>query len=204
MTDRTTTSTHGLDDETLRARVAATDPTAGTDAPAPDVHLLVEDVLARDRTTPAPSRGRRVALLVGGLVAAAAVAAVVAGLGGSPRGEVLTVQAAPAGGLTMTSCLPVDAQTLSGFPVAFAGTVAETSGTTATLDVDRWFAGGDAERVQVEGLDPELVVSGYSVQLTAGQNYLVAVGEDGTVASCGFTGPADPALQAVYDEAFGG
>lgn len=208
MTDRTTTSAHGLDDDALRARLAATDPTAGATAPAHDVTLLVEDVLARDATEPAaPSRGRRIALVTGGLVAAAAVATalVVPRLGGAPDpADVLTVAAPPAQDPLTAMCMQVDAQVLSSFPVAFTGTVVDESGTQATLDVDRWFAGGDADQVRVEGLDPELAVSGYSVQFTAGQQYLVAVGEDGTVASCGFTGPVDPALQAVYDEAFGG
>lgn len=213
MTDRTTTPAHGLDDDALRARLAATDPVAGATVPAQDVTLLVEDVLARDASEPAaPSRGRRIALVAGGLVAAAAVASAlvlpsVLGDDDVPAGtDVLTVAAPPAQDAASASCVTVEAQFLDDFPVAFAGTVVSTDddGSQATLDVDRWYAGGDADQVRVDGLDPDLVANGYAVAFSPGTRYLVAVNDSGTVVACGFTGPADPALQAVYDEAFGG
>ena len=213
MSERTTHPTHGLDDDALRARLAATDPTAGTASDGPGADALVADVLARDAARPAVrhGNGRRIALIAGGLVAAAAVASAlvlpsVLGDDDAPvaASDVLTVSAPPAQDAASASCVMVEAGFLDDFPVAFAGTVVEAGATEATLDVDRWFVGGDADQVRVDGLDPELAVNGYSVQFTTGQQYLVAVGEGGTVASCGFTGPADPALQAVYDEAFGG
>lgn len=102
----------------------------------------------------------------------------------------------------MASCLPVEAATLAGMSPAFLGTVTDIEGETITLDIDNWYAGADpAEAVELHaehGL--EALIGGIDFQV--GEQYLITAAE-GNVNYCGYSGPADPALTAVFDEAFG-
>ncbi|MDH5521366.1 MAG: hypothetical protein OEZ14_12630 [Acidimicrobiia bacterium] len=103
----------------------------------------------------------------------------------------------------MASCLPVDAATLSQMAPAFQGTVTAVEGETITLDVDTWYAGvEEADTVQLhaeQGL--EALIGGIDFQV--GEPYLITAA-NGTINYCGYSGPADPTLTALFDEAFAG
>ena len=101
----------------------------------------------------------------------------------------------------MASCMPVEARFLADMPVAFAGTAESVDGELVTLEVDRWYAGGDADRVVLRSpAGMEALIEG--VTFEPGARYLVSATE-GTVNFCGYSGPATPELTALYEEAFG-
>ncbi len=102
----------------------------------------------------------------------------------------------------MMSCLPFDPEVLATFPVAFEGTVTSVDGDRVTLDVDRWFTGGDGEQVVVvapQGL--EALIGGIAFEV--GGQYLVSA-SDGVVNYCGFSGESTPELRAGFEAAFEG
>jgi hypothetical protein len=102
----------------------------------------------------------------------------------------------------MASCLAVDAATLSMMPAAFAATATEVDGELVTLDVDRWYTGGDAEVVQLRATSGQAaLIAGFD--FAVGERYLISASE-GAVSFCGFSGPATPELSAIFDEAFPG
>ena len=68
------------------------------------------------------------------------------------------------------------------------------------LDVDRWYAGGDADRVQLRGADQSVALDG--VEFVVGEDYLVTAAE-GVVQVCGVSGPATPELEQLYDGWYG-
>lgn len=101
----------------------------------------------------------------------------------------------------MASCLAVDAETLSQMSPAFLATVTDIAGETVTLEVDTWYAGEDpAETVQLhaqQGL--QALIGGIDFQLD--EKYLITAA-DGSVNYCGYSGPADATLTALFEEAF--
>jgi hypothetical protein len=101
-------------------------------------------------------------------------------------------------------CMRLDAEALKPVPVALAGTVISLADKTVTLDVDRWYKGGDADRVTISlppgDISPALIPG---VDFVEGEKFLVAA-FDNTVNGCGFSGPATPELTKLYDEAFAG
>ena len=100
----------------------------------------------------------------------------------------------------MASCMAIDAAILADMSPAFAGTATSIDGEIVTLTVDRWYAGGDAATVELHaqpGL--EALIAGFSFE--QGESYLITA-SNGTVNFCGYSGPATPELQAVFDEAF--
>lgn len=102
----------------------------------------------------------------------------------------------------MASCLAVDVATLAEMAPAFKGTVTDVEAETITLDVDTWYAGADpAETVRLrapQGL--EALIGGIDFQV--GEQYLITAA-DGSVNYCGYSGPADETLTALFDAAFG-
>ena len=100
-------------------------------------------------------------------------------------------------------CAMPNAETLAGFDTAFAGTVTSLDDTTATLSVDRWYAGGDeASTVTVSAPSQDLQDLLMAVDFEEGTSYLVSA--DGErVTLCGFTAETSPELEALYAEAFG-
>ncbi|HET6920154.1 MAG TPA: hypothetical protein VFI46_11905 [Jiangellaceae bacterium] len=88
-------------------------------------------------------------------------------------------------------------------PVAFAGIAVDVGAESVTIDVDRRYAGGAADRVAVGVPDPQTAVSLNGVQFVEGQRYLLTA-TDGTVKGCGFGGPVTPDLEQAFAEAFGG
>lgn len=100
----------------------------------------------------------------------------------------------------MASCMVPDATILADMSPAFAATATSVDGEIVTLTVDRWYAGGDAATVELHaqpGL--EALIAGFSFE--PGEQYLVTA-SNGTVNFCGYSGPATPELQALFDEAF--
>lgn len=212
-----------MTDDDLRRRLAALDPVAPSAVPEPLARgraaQILEDVMTQldERPTATPWY-RRTAVQIG---AAAAVGLLVVGGGaaalvqgssptpaaeggvGSSGGEEPTVLA-----LSLpdpdaaASCIPFEVQYLSAMTTAFAGTVTAATPDEVTIDVDRWYVGGDADIVSLTVMDPAQVSDG-GVSFLDGQRYLVTAAS-GTVNGCGFTGPATPEYEAAFDEAFGG
>ena len=94
---------------------------------------------------------------------------------------VLTADGSNAGKCAMPS-----AEVLSTFDTAFEGTVTSVDGGAATLEVDQWYAGGDASTVTVEAPSKALEDLLMAVDFQEGQTYLVSADGD-RVTLCGFT-----------------
>lgn len=200
----------------LRARIARHDPARHLDAAARLQAVSAEEIRERtmrtieDTITPVspPRPSRRLAFALGGVAVAigAAVAVGVAASGdsvsvGEDKAATTLALTAPAGDSTVIgSCMAFDVNVLRGMPVAFGGTVTKVEAGTVTLDVDRWYTGGDAGTVTIANPDAGNV-SIDGVEFTAGTRYLVTA-TDGAVNSCGFTGPATPDLERAFDQAF--
>ena len=112
--------------------------------------------------------------LVGAVAAALALvvggAAIFGGLGSGDQPAPLVLTAN--GGDAMASCLPFDVTTLAGMSPAFAGTVTELTDSVATIEVDRWFTGGDAEIVELNYTPGFEALIG-TPALEVGQRYLI-------------------------------
>ncbi len=200
-------------DDPIRARLTGHDPLKRQPHihPAePPAHLL-EQIMntptitttnesTSDRpTTPSRDRARRWIFGGAGLGTAAAVAGILAFTGGSPATPT-AVQLGLGADNVMASCMPVSADILDDMPLAFAGTIVSVEGEIVTLDVTRWFVGGDTDQVILTAAaGMEASIGGIAFE--PGGTYLVSA-TDGVVNYCGYTGSATPELQAVYDAAF--
>ena len=158
--------------------------------------------------TPIESRRRRNWMLLSGVAAAAVLAIGGAVIVGNNDGGDPQVAAGPplelslGAGDPMAMCIMFDTTVLAGMSPAFAGTVTAVDGETVTLSVDRWYTGGDASTVVLEGVagSPALI-DGF--EFVAGQQYLITAAE-GNVNFCGYSGPATPELTAAFEAAFPG
>jgi hypothetical protein len=202
------------DQDDLRVRLArldpaprALDPVESPRAPELLERIMATPVLSDPEPAAAPNRTRKAATW--GLAAAAAAAiavgaAVVASDGGSTPTKAPTTLALklpdPA---VMSSCIQFDVKYLKDMSPAFAGTVTSVSEGTVVLDVDKWYTGGSADRVQLSTPGANSSASLDGVQFEVGKKYLVTAAE-GNVNGCGYSGLATPQLQSAYDEAFGG
>lgn len=119
------------------------------------------------------------------------------GADGGPAGTL----ALTADGSVAAKCAMPSAEILSTFDTAFAGTVTSLDGGTATLSVDQWYAGGEADTVTVESPSKDLQDLLMAVDFQDGKSYLVSA-TDTRVTLCGFTAEQSPELQALYDAAF--
>lgn len=195
--------------ERLLRRMRAADPaTKGTPPASSWIPDLVEATMSTDLEP--TTRPRRWAPAV----AAAAIVAVVAGGAyavlddgdSSPRttpDPTATTLALPGGGdgASMSSCMQFDVQVLRGMPVAFSGTATEVGEESVTLEVDRWYKGGDADVVRLANYDADNVsLDGFAFE--QGGRYLITA-TDGTVNFCGFSGPWREELASAFDQAFG-
>ena len=108
-----------------------------------------------------------------------------------------------ADGSAAAKCAMPSAETLATFDTAFVGTVTSLDDGTATLSVDQWYAGEEAETVTVESPSNDLQDLLMAVDFRDGKSYLVSA-TDTRVTLCGFTAEQNPQLQAMYDEAFAG
>ena len=98
-------------------------------------------------------------------------------------------------------CAMPSAETLATFDTAFSGTVTSLEGGTATLEVDRWYAGEESATVTVESPSKDLQDLLMAVDFEEGKTYLVSA-TDTRVTLCGFTAEQSPELEAMYAEAF--
>jgi hypothetical protein len=105
-----------------------------------------------------------------------------------------------AGGDAAASCLPFDVQTLAGMPTAFAGTVTQIEGQAITLNVDRWYTGGDAQSVRLTTIDNAEALLG-GIPFEVGSQYLLTA-SDGALNYCGYSGPATADFQSSFNTAF--
>ena len=154
------------------------------------------------------ARRRRNWTLLGGVAAAAVIAiggAVIIGNRGDGGTQIAAgpplVLSLPASD-PMAMCIQLDTAILGGMSPAFGGTVTAIDGDTVTLAVDRWYAGGDAATVQLQGATGSPALDG-SVDFEVGQQYLVTATE-GNVNICGYSGLATPELTAAFEAAFPG
>ena len=210
-----------MTDDDLRTALAAADPVRSADLDpltSPRARELLERAMTTPLTTPdraatgpstlSPTRRPWLAAAAAAVVLAGGGAAYLATTddgGASPggsSGEQL-VLALPEGDPLTASCLVPSAESLRGVPVAFAGTATAVTDDEVRLEVDRWYAGGDAGTVLLRTQPEVMQVLLGATDFAQGEDYLVSA-DQGTVTACGLTGPASPELQGLYDEAFPG
>ena len=98
-------------------------------------------------------------------------------------------------------CMPVDATTLKRAEAAFDGEVLSVEGSTVTLAVRQWYAGGDgAAQVTLDTAKVPSSLAGYFA-FEKDRRYLIAANDD-TVMVCGFSAPYSADLEKVYRSAF--
>jgi hypothetical protein len=192
-----------MNDDDLRNRLAASNPTPPTETVDPitsdRARELMEDIMSTETTQPRIDQRRT--RLVGAVAATLAVvigaAALFGSLGSEPAPLVLTAN----GDDAIATCLQFDVDLLADMSPAFAGTVAELTDSIVTLEVDRWFTGGDAEIVEIRytpGFEALIGTPSFEV----GQRYLITAA-NGVVNGCGYSGPATPEYEAAFEAAFG-
>lgn len=218
------TDQHGFDsDDRLRARLSAADPASSLGPADPDgVARLLEDVMSHDTDTLIPETrqtGTHGRSPLTWLVAAAA-ALVIAGVGvytfaGSPDDAAAPPIADGAGGdeVVITQlrapaadsgrCMVPTAEILAQQQLAFAGTVDEITDGTVVLTPTAFYAGDEADRVEVAAPAASMTALIGAVDFEVGGSYLVSA-TGGQVSVCGFSGPATPQLEKLYVAAFGG
>lgn len=156
------------------------------------------------RSRPGVDR-RRTAVIVGAAAVAAAAAVGVGLATGAfgPRaatGDALELSLPDTGG-AMASCLPFTVDHLADMTPAFGGTVTAVTDDRVTLDVDRWYTGGNASTVVLEippGAHAALIGE---IDFRVGGQYLITASE-GSVNMCGYSGEATPEMEAAFDAAF--
>jgi len=212
-----------MSDDELRSRIAATDPMHDGVSTNPissaQAQSLLEAImntelddratLANDTPTDTSEKGRRPkwfapALAIAAVSVIALGGAAVAGVfdsggGGDPEPTVLALSTGDADP-TLASCLALDPTIVAQSPIAFRAVVDTVEGEQVTMTVDTWYAGGDADVVELTApAGMEALIGGLDFQ--PGETYLVSA-YDGVVSYCGLTGPATPELQSLYDQAF--
>jgi hypothetical protein len=203
-----------MSDDELRTRLSRLDPApAGSPVDpvtSPRAQELVERAMQTSETETSELTARRrpwLLPLAAAVLAIAVVGAVFAfsgggGGGNAPGGQdptTLALELPPSD--VAGSCVMFDVHFLAEMPVAFAGTVTTLDEQQVTLDVDRWYRGGDADLVTVAVADGQTSAALDGVDLREGERYLVSA-TDGTVNGCGFSGPAEPQLEQAFEQAF--
>lgn len=194
-----------MNDDQLRKRLSASNPTPPSEPVDPidsdRARALMEDIMSTETNAPRMERSRN--KLVAAVAAAVAVAVLGFGLAGglgsgdAPAPLVLSA----GGGDVMASCLPFDVDILKDMSPAFGGVVVELTDSVATIEVDRWFTGGDAEIVEINYTPGFEALIG-TPSLEVGQRYLITAA-DGVVNGCGYSGVATPEYEAAFEQAFG-
>jgi hypothetical protein len=152
---------------------------------------------------------RRSWTILGSVAAAAAIAvggAVIIGNSGGDGGSQVAdgppLELSLGNSSAISSCIMFDVAILADMSPAFAGTATAVEGDAVTLDVDHWYAGGDAATVLLHGSDGSpALIDGFTFE--PGAHYLITAA-DGNVNFCGYSGLATPELTAAFDQAFGG
>ena len=199
-----------MNDDDLRQRLAALDPHSGAVSPVsgePFTSLRAQNLLESVMSTPDPSSRRRPVLLAA--AASVTVAAAVGGvllLQGSDAPDPAPQATAP---LTLAlsqddpfaSCMVFSPDDLKTQQSAFAATATSVTPTAVTLDVERWYVGGDASTVVLTQPGGASAPALTGVAFVEGERYLVSAAE-GQVVGCGYSGAATPDFEAAFDKAF--
>lgn len=191
----------------------ATDPAHSLpDADPARVAALVEETMSHPANAPETTPARPRWLLLGGIAAAAAVATVVA-IGvtrdddpGSVQDDAPIVLPTPSttelssGPAIAAKCAAPTAADAARQSVAFEGIVTEVADGIVTLAPTHFYNGSETARVTIA--EPDQGMSEAPAEFVVGETYIVGA-NDGQVAICGLTGPADDDLRRLYQEAFG-
>jgi len=205
-----------VNDDELQQRLRRIDPAARSSnhpVAGPRAAALLETIMDTPLhipETPSSTRPRRTRRWAAAAVAGAAV--VVAGVGAlaltagddgtRETAASVTYSFGEAVDPTMAMCLPVTDYMPTPGLIGFKGTVVATTGTSVTVEVSKWFAGGDADQVQLNTTDVAIPALD-GVEFVVGGEYLVTV-LDGQVLTCGLSGLADPVLESIFEGWFGG
>lgn len=138
-------------------------------------------------------------LVIAPLAAAVVMLAAACSSGETNAEPAMELEAGGSG--AMASCLAFDREILKEMPVAFEGTVANVDGERVTLDVDRWFKGGDGDQVALTAPEGMQALIG-GITFEEGAQYLISA-SDNHVSYCGYTGEATAELRADFEAAFG-
>lgn len=192
-----------MNDDDLRNRLAKSNPIPPSEPVDPitsdRARALMEDIMSIATKEPRVEQRRfgRLSAVAAALVVVVGGAALVQSLGTSGDPLVLT----GGSGDPTASCLVFDVETLGDMSPAFGGTVVELTESVATLEVDRWFTGGDAETVEIQ-FTPGFEALIGTPTLEVGQRYLITA-TDGVVNGCGYSGIATADYEAAFEQAFG-
>jgi hypothetical protein len=105
------------------------------------------------------------------------------------------------GDSALASCIVFDVAFLADLPVAFEGRAVEVTDGQVTLDVTRWYRGGDADQATLAAAGGMVaLLDGF--EFVEGSDYLITATEDGNVNFCGYSGPATDELRAAFARAF--
>jgi hypothetical protein len=199
----------------LERRLRAADPVASADAVRPaarSLRQLMEATMTTDVEQSTRSPRTAPAWRLPALVAAA-VAVLAVGIGAfTVLGDDAPPAASPPPALELTlpgsgvmaSCIQYSVDVLADMPVAFSGEVTAVEGDTVVLDVDRWYRGGDAERVELIAPAGDTAALIGTVDFAPGKRYLVTATGEGAVNSCGYTAEWSPTMAADFEKAFAG
>ena len=207
-------------DDELTARLRANDPAASLPPADPAaVDRLLEATMSNDLHADAPPTRGRARRPLTWLVAAAALV-VIGGVGvfaatqgqdtqspvPSAAGEsssapTLTQLSAPGQSAYAARCMVPNSQMLATQTLAFDGVVDDITDGVVTLTPTLFYTGEETDQVQVSAPSPELQALIGAAQFEVGGRYLVSA-TGGRVTVCGFTGPYNPDLVALYDQAF--
>lgn len=192
-----------MTDDDLRNRLSSSNPTPPSQPVDPitsdRARALMEDIMSTETIQPRMVQKRT--RLVGAV--AALLTLVVAGgaLFGLGSDDPAPLVLSASGSDSLASCLPFDVAILEGMSPAFGGTVVELTDSVATLEVDRWFTGGDAEVVEINYTPGFEALIG-TPSMEVGQRYLITA-TDGVVNGCGYSGVASAEYEAAFEQAFG-
>jgi hypothetical protein len=136
------------------------------------------------------------------MVAAVAVGVIAVGSNNQEPAASVPLELTAGESDALASCIMMTPEIIAESEVAFAGTATAVEGETVTLEVTKWYTGGDAATVIVTAPAGFEALIG-SVPFAEGGNFLVSA-TDGIVNYCGMSGEATAELQALYDAAFPG
>ena len=202
-----------MNDDELIARLRRIEPNPSVPvhpAHGPRAAALLEQIMNTpenpDRpTSPTPAGTGRTRWVYSTVAAIAVIGAVAVGVlvsrGDDEQPAATSVSYGLVAGDPMAMCLRVDEYQPDPAMVGFRGTVVAVADGTVTLDVAKWYGGGDADQVVLTVGSDMPVVALDGVEFTVGGDYLVGVLAD-QVLICGISAPFDPALEALYDQWF--
>ncbi|MFN0155407.1 MAG: hypothetical protein ACKVUT_13620 [Gaiella sp.] len=154
-----------------------------------------------------PTRSTIVRLAVATSLVLLAVALGLTRFTGGDGGEAAGGGVALGGGDAISSCIVFSVHELARAPIAFDGTVERIDGENIDLRVERWYRGGEGDRIRVfapELANAEALVG--AVGFEVGKRYLVSATEfEGKVIPnvCGFSVTYDEGMAETFAEAFG-